>query len=301
MRRYYQVYHGAPDLVHSNYWLSGWVGMAFTSLLGIPQVHTSHSLGVVKYGCMGGLPSVAFTRLRTESELVARCRAVIATCQHDADNMRAYGRSARLTIVPCGVDDRLFSPRDAEASRVRLGLRPDLPVLVYAGRFHPQKGVETFVRAAGLVGRPHQAVLAGDGEELERMRSLAAELNLNATFLGKVGHDRLPLVYGAADVCVVPSHYESFGMVALEAMACGRPVVASDVGGLRCNVIPGRTGWLAPPGDEVAFADHLRQLLDNPGLARELGRNASAWVGKAFTWSTVADSLSCVYEEALAS
>jgi glycosyltransferase involved in cell wall biosynthesis len=162
---------------------------------------------------------------------------------------------------------------------------------------HPQKGVETFLRAAARVPEPHQLLLAGEGEELGRMQGLAAQLGLRATFMGKVEHSRLPLVYGAADVCVVPSHYESFGMVALEAMACGRPVVASAVGGLRYNVVDGRTGLLAPARDEAAFARCMQQLLVDRALREDLGRSAASYVSRDYTWRAVADSLASVYEQ----
>jgi len=297
VRRYYWTRNCAPDVVHTNYWLSGWVGMAFTSLLGMPQVHTHHSLGAVKYACLDQLPPVASRRLQTERELLAHCRGVVATCQQDIESMRFYGGSPRTFLVPCGVDERLFSPRQARGCRTRLGIPEELPVLAYVGRMHPQKGVETFIRAAARVAEPHQLLLAGEGEELERMRRLTDQLHLRATFLGKVEHSRLPLVYGAADVCVVPSHYESFGMVALEAMACGRPVVASAVGGLRFNVVHGRTGLLAPARDEAAFARCIEQLLVDRGLREDLGRSAASYVGRAYTWRSVADSLASVYEQ----
>ena len=287
---------GTYDLVHSNYWLSGWVGMQYTRIRRIPQVHTHHSLGVVKYAAAGSLPPIGRVRLRTENALLAHCASIVATSHQDLESMEYYGHPPRVSIVPCGVDNAVFYPRDARECRAQLGLPLDRPIVSYAGRLHAQKGVDTAVKA---VGPEVELVLAGEGDQLEPLQKLARQLGVKAHFLGKASHDRLPLVYGAADVCVMPSHYESFGMVALEAMACARPVVASDVGGLRYTILHGQTGLLAEARNERAFADCIRLLLQDKDLRREMSRAACAHVNRSFTWDGIGNSLAALYEKVL--
>jgi glycosyltransferase involved in cell wall biosynthesis len=295
------------DVLHSNYWLSGWVGMRLTGAWGIPQLHTHHSLGAVKYAATGKAPACADDRLAVEDELSAHCATIVATSPQDVTSLaRFYPRQATTAIVPCGVDDSLFGPLDAAACRAEWGLSDDGPVLLYAGRFDPAKGIETFVNAAARLAADHpvQLVFAGgydpdaqDGAEFRRIQALVSALGLGdrARFLGMVPREKLASVYAAADVCVVPSHYESFGLVAIEAMACGTPVVASDVGGLRYTVVHRETGLLAPVRDDRAFAGSIRLLLDDPALAARMGREGTRLVRQLFTWSAVAERLEGLY------
>jgi D-inositol-3-phosphate glycosyltransferase len=203
-------------------------------------------------------------------------------------------------------------------ARQTLGFSPSEKVVLYVGRFDPRKGIETLVRAfAQLSGHPDAAisesrlrlVIVGgseagqaDGQERERIGRIVADLGIESvvTFAGRVGHDRLPLYYTAADVCVIPSHYEPFGLVAIEAMACGTPVVASDVGGLKFTVVPEETGLLVPPQDEAAFAAALDRILNNEVWAQKLRKQASERVQQNFSWSGVAVQLSDLYRRLLA-
>jgi glycosyltransferase involved in cell wall biosynthesis len=191
-------------------------------------------------------------------------------------------------------------------------LPEDGPVLLYAGRFDPAKGIETFVRAGAMLHaeRPVHLVFAGgfdpegpDGAEFRRIRALVAELGLapHVSFLGMVPPDRLATVYAAADVCVVPSHYESFGLVAIEAMGCGTPVIASDVGGLRYSVVHRETGLLARVRDDRAFAGAIRLLLDDPSLRTRMGREGIRLVQGTYTWRAVAERLEGHYQAAAVS
>ena len=291
--------------IHSNYWLSGWVAREWAKERGVAHLHTHHSLGAVKFEAMGRIPAHGHMRLAVEAALIERCEAVIATSPEDVMSMeRHYGTPGNAVIVPCGVDQKEFRPR--EPDREALGIPDDGALLAYVGRFDPNKGIETFVRSAAIAHEAHPVRLvfaggfepgAGDSDEHSRIRSLVEELGLSerAHFLGRVERERLPEVYAAADVCVVPSRYESFGLVAVEAMGCGTPVVASETGGLRYSIVHRETGLLAPPGDHEAFASAIGLLLDDPALRASMGLAASRLVGRMFTWSAVARRLESVY------
>lgn len=308
MERYTAESGQRYDVLHSNYWLSGWVGMRLTGAWRIPQLHTHHSLGAVKFAATGKTPAHGRVRLEVEDALSAHCDAIVATSPQDVASLRRhYVHQPRTAIVPCGVDDALLGPLDPAACRAELGFPDDRAVLLYVGRFDPNKGIETFVRAAALLGPefPVQLVFAGgfdpatpDAREFERIRALVGELGLaaHATFLGKVAPEALAAVYSAADLCVVPSHYESFGLVSIEAMGCGTPVVASDVGGLRYSVVHRETGLLAPAQDEQAFAGSIRLLLADEPLRARMGRAGARLVQRMFTWRAVAERLEALYD-----
>lgn len=201
------------------------------------------------------------------------------------------------------------SVSQAEA-RQQLGIAQDEKVVLYVGRFDPRKGIETLVRAIGrsalrdthklrlIIGggsRPGQS----DGYERERIEEIVAELGLTAIthFPGQLSRTDLPTYYAAADVCVVPSHYEPFGLVTIEAMACGTPVVGSDVGGLQFTVDPEVTGLLVPPKDEAAFAQAIDRILVNPAWRHQLGKAARKRVETVFSWDGVATQLSQLYTQ----
>jgi glycosyltransferase involved in cell wall biosynthesis len=186
-------------------------------------------------------------------------------------------------------------------------------MVFYVGRFDPRKGIETLVRAVGqsqLRGNKNLKLVIGggsrpgqsDGKERDRIEGIVAELGMSdiTTFPGRLGDEILPAYYAAADVCVVPSHYEPFGLVAIEAMASGTPVVASDVGGLQFTVVPEETGLLAPAQDEAAFAAAIDRILSNPEWRNQLGSKARMRVEDKFSWDGVAHQLSDLYTKLLA-
>lgn len=305
--RFVRAERGRYDVVHSNYWLSGWAGMRLAERWSAPQVHTHHSLGAVKFAATGEVPPFGATRLAVEDELSARCAAVVATSPEDVATLaRYYARPAPAVIVPCGVDAAIFRPGDRAAGRAAMGAAEGELALLYAGRFDPNKGIETFVAAAARLAatRPVRVALAGgfdpaaaDGAEYERIRALVAAIGLadRTTFLGRQAPAALAPLYRGADVVVVPSLYESFGLVAIEAMACGTPVVASDVGGLRYVVLHRETGLLAPPQDDAAFAAALAMLADAPDLRARMGRAAARLAASIYTWDAVAARLEDLY------
>jgi D-inositol-3-phosphate glycosyltransferase len=298
------------SLIHSNYWISGWVGLELKRRLSLPVVHTYHSLGAVKYRSISAIPSIARTRLQVEKDCLEKDDCIVATSPQEREHMRSLvSAKGKITIIPCGTDIDRFGSFDRETARMRLGFAPDAKVVLYVGRFDKRKGIETLVRAVNasqwrndpnlklVIGggsRPGQS----DGIERERIETIVQELGLTdkTLFPGRIDDENLILYYAAADVCVVPSHYEPFGLVAIEAMASGTPVIASDVGGLQYTVVPEETGLLAPPKDFLAFANAIDRVLGDLQWRDSLGRNARRRVEKKFSWRGVASQLSILYD-----
>jgi D-inositol-3-phosphate glycosyltransferase len=256
-------------------------------------------------------------RIEREAEVMAFAdRLVAATPLERAQMVWLYGADAdRISVVPCGVDLNLFRPTPSDEARRVLGLPPDRCVILFVGRIEPLKGIDTLLRAIALIvpdmpcwrdelsviiigGAPGAGIEKVDAE-LDRLHQLRAELGIEdlVTFLGAKDQDMLGYYYSAAEVVVVPSHYESFGMVALEAMACGTPVVASRVGGLAFSVQDGQTGFHVPEGDAEALAARVRLLLTDQELRREMGRKAARWA-RRYGWPMIADQIIDLYDQA---
>jgi glycosyltransferase involved in cell wall biosynthesis len=301
------------NLVHTNYWLSSWVGMTLKQQQPLKQVHTYHSLGAVKYQTISALPMITKTRLATEKTCLETAERIVATSPQEEDHMRSLvSTQGNIEIIPCGTDIERFGGVSRESARQQLGITPDAKVVLYVGRFDRRKGIETVVRAVGqstlretenlqlIIGggsRPGES----DGIERDRIEGIVNELGLQdiTTFPGRLGIENLHLYYAAADVCVVPSHYEPFGLVAIEAMASHTPVIASAVGGLQFTVIPEVTGLLAPPQDDAAFAIALDRILANPTWRDELGKAGRHRVETMFSWDGVASQLGRLYKRVL--
>lgn len=296
-------------LVHTNYWLSSWVGMELGKTQMMKQIHTYHSLGAVKYKSIPTIPLIAKTRLSVEKTCLETVDTVVATSPQERDHMRQLvSTKGKIEIIPCGTNVENFGSISQEQARKQLGLLPQEKVILYVGRFDPRKGIETLVRAVHRLYPEHpqdlKLIIAGgftpgqsDGKERDRMGQLVAELGLSeiTVFPGRLDHTVLPVYYAAANVCVIPSHYEPFGLVAIEAMASGTPVVASNVGGLQFTVLPEKTGLLATPQDDSAFATAIDRILANPGWGKQLGKQARARVESQFSWQGVATQLSELY------
>ncbi|MBF2066281.1 MAG: glycosyltransferase family 1 protein [Calothrix sp. C42_A2020_038] len=299
------------DLVHTNYWLSSWVGMELKKAINCKQVHTYHSLGAVKYATIDNIPAIATKRLEVERQVLETAERIVATSPQEKAHMRQLvSTKGNIDIIPCGTDIRRFGSVDRETARDALGIDADAKLVLYVGRFDPRKGIETLVRALSrskFYGDERLKLIIGggsvpgrsDGIERDRIENIVNELGLRecTTFAGRLSQDILPTYYAAADVCVVPSHYEPFGLVAIEAMASGTPVVASDVGGLQFTVVPGETGLLAPPQDVPAFTTAIDRILINPEWRAKLGEAAKIRVQKKFSWDGVANQLSELYTQ----
>lgn len=300
-------------LVHTNYWLSSWVGMQLKELQASKQVHTYHSLGVVKYNAIDTIPLIASTRLAVEKQVLETAERIVATSPQEKEHMRTLvSTKGSIDIIPCGTDIRRFGCVDRQAARAMLGIDPEAQLVLYVGRFDPRKGIETLVRAVGesqLRGSDQLKLIIGggsrpghsDGIERDRIESIVSELGMTefTTFPGRLSQEILPYYYAAADVCVVPSHYEPFGLVAIEAMASGTPVVASDVGGLQFTVVPEETGLLAPPQNVAAFSAAIDRIISHPELRDKWGSGGRKRVETKFSWDGVATQLSQLYTEIL--
>lgn len=300
-------------LVHTNYWISSWVGMQLKKIQNSKQVHTYHSLGAVKYKSVTTIPMIATKRLSVEKAVLETAERIVATSPQEKEHMRSLvSTKGNIDIIPCGTDIHRFGAIEQQAAREQLGIAPESKVVFYVGRFDERKGIETLVRAVGqskLRGSADLKLIIGggsrpghsDGKERDRIESIVAQLGMSdfTIFPGRLGDEILPVYYAAADVCVVPSHYEPFGLVAIEAMASGTPVVASDVGGLQFTVVPEETGLLAPPKDDVAFAAAIDRILLDSDFRNRLGKAARVRVETKFSWEGVAKQLSDLYTQLL--
>jgi glycosyltransferase involved in cell wall biosynthesis len=305
----------AYPLVHSNYWLSSWVGMQLKRQVGAAQVHTYHSVGAVKYENIpdSDIPPIASKRLAVERECLETADRIVATSPQELEHLRSLvSQKGAIDIIPCGTDIRRFGQISQAEARQKLGIPADQKVIFYIGRFDPRKGIETLVQAIAQStfreGDDLRLIIGGgyrpgqpDAEEHDRIVQLAEELGIAhlTTFPGRISDEDLPLYYAAASVCVVPSHYEPFGLVAIEAMASGTPVVASDVGGLQFTVVSEKTGLLATPQDERAFAKAIDRILADPDWRSQLGEAARQRVITEFSWQGVAQKLSYLYRNLL--
>lgn len=291
------------DLVHSHYWQSARAGVQLARYLSAPHAVMFHTLGEVKNRAR---ISEQEPRLRIVHERLAvrRADAIVTASEHERGLLsRYYGApESKMVTIPCGVDLDLFQPRDRTQSRRELGLENDVPVLLWVGRLEKLKGVDILIEALSQVEVPGAQLLivGGDAhaEELKQelvAQAAAAGLADRVRFEGAVDHARLPTYYSAADVCVMPSYYESFGLAAVEAMACGTPVVASRVGGLISTVTDGVTGYLIPWRCPEPFAEKLEVLLRNPELRANFSRAARASVQK-YRWGAVALAVTRLYD-----
>jgi D-inositol-3-phosphate glycosyltransferase len=300
----FRIGHGLDyDLIHAHYWLSGAVGLVLRDRWGVPLVQMFHTLGRLKNDATrNGADREPAVRIAEEARIVgAADRLVAATVMERAHLAGHYGADpTRVAVIPCGVDTQLFTPGDQAAARRALGL-DHRPRLLYVGRIAPIKGLQTLLdgmarlRAAG--GDAQLCIVGGDADEPlngheGELRAQLARLALGdaVTFVGAQPQERLRTWYVAADATVLPSYYESFGMVALEAMACGSPVVASRVGGLQTTVRDRVTGVLVPDHDAGALAEGLARVLADPDLRWRLGREGVRWAAQ-HRWPCVAEAV----------
>jgi len=301
------------DVVHSHYWLSGWAGVLVKQALGLPLANSFHTLGRVKDAAHGtDEPRSSAARLRTEDEVIALSDFVVAATPYEFDDLlEHYGASPeRLFVSPPGVDHRLFTPGDRDQARLRLGLGAE-PIALFVGRIQAHKGIDTAVKmlsdipaavAAGE-GETHLVVVGGpsgeDGtEEVDHLHDLAADLGLSnhVHFVPPQPHDQLADFYRAADVLVMPSRSESFGLVAVEAQACGLPVVAARVGGLAYTVADTESGLLVDGHEPKSFAAAITAILDHPGFSAELATGAAKFAQR-FSWPSAANRFRDLYED----
>jgi D-inositol-3-phosphate glycosyltransferase len=297
----------AADAIHANYWLSGVAGHRLKHELDLPLVSTFHTLDRVKAEVDLGEDSEQ--RSLEEARVIGCSDAILASCDDEvAQLVRLYDADPeRIEIVPLGVDHAFFAPGNRRQARRALGFPETGRLVLSVGRIQPLKGlgvaIAAFAQIASSMPDAHYAIVGGpsgpQGEaEVERLHGVVYELGLagRVSFLPPQRHELLSTFYRAADLCLIPSRTESFGLVALEAAACGTPVVASAVGGLTTLVEDGRTGFLVDDRDPDVFADRARRVLGDAELAAAMGRRAAARA-RSYTWTTAAGRLRRLYGE----
>jgi len=291
------------DLIHAHYWLSGVAALSLKIRWSVPVLQMFHTLGRLKNRVARSAAELEpAVRLEEETRIVSAAdRIVAANVVERAELLRdCAAHSSRIATIPCGVDTDLFTPGDRAEARRRLDL-DGRPVLLWVGRIAPIKGLDTLLDAVARLSESGQdmrlLVVGGDADERTsghetslRQRIERLGLGDSVRFLGPQPQGVLPLYYAASDVTVLPSYYESFGMVALEAMACGSPVIASRVGGLVTTVRDGVTGFLVPDGDVEALAERIETLVADPELRWRLGREGVRWAAQ-HRWPCVAEAV----------
>jgi D-inositol-3-phosphate glycosyltransferase len=306
------------DVLHGNFWMSGWVGVELARRLDVPMVQIFHALGRTKRRHQGADDTSPPERIAVEMGIVRAADRVIAQCPAEVRELTEdYDADPeRLCVIPSAVNTTMFRPVERATARRHIGVPHDGFVAVYVGRLLPRKDVRNIVRAIGEIERrrasggdalPEISLVVVGGEttdpdpritpELGELQRLAHELGCagRVRLVGKRGRDDLRYYYGAGNVAVTTPWYEPFGLTPLEAMACGRPVIGSAVGGLTYTIADGVTGVLVPPRDPSALAARLIELARHPALGERMGRAARARVEREFTWERVAERTDQLY------
>ncbi len=303
-------------LVHANFWMSGLVAADIKREMGIPFVVTFHALGAVRLLHQKEADEFPAERLAIERRVIQEADYIIAECTQDRDDLiDLYDADpAAITIIPCGVNTHQFYPIDKLLARMILNLNPEERIILQLGRIVPRKGVETVVRALALLNKRYDTparllIVGGESDdpdprrtpEIGRLSDLARKLGIKrkVTFVGRKGREALKYYYSAADVFVSTPWYEPFGMTPLEAMACGTPVIGSNVGGIKYSVVDGRTGYLVTPRDPEQLAEKLNEMLSNQKLMGYFRQNSLRRISTQFTWTKIANSMSNLYEKVM--
>jgi len=292
------------DLIFSHYWLSALAGAYLQRRWHVPHIAMFHTLGAVKNAikegaCLALDEDELRLRIETERGLVQKCHHIIAPTEREKEELvRHYGASSeKISVVPCGVNLEQFKALDKAQARQYLGFGND-KIILFVGRIDPLKGIDKLIKVLPYLRNIQELrlLVIGGGEhsqhEIEQLRKLACNLKIenSVAFLDLVKHEQLPYFYSAADVCVVPSYYESFGLVALESLACGTPVVATDVGDFKNIIREGETGYVVRDNVPHRLADKIALLLSRPSTDKKSAQLIRATVSK-FSWSNIAEAV----------
>ena len=312
------------DLIHANFWMSGWVAVELRRRINIPAVQIFHAMGKTKHRHQKKVDTSPGDRIRTEKEVIREVDRIIAQCPSErCELVEDYGaNSDKIALIPSAVNTTIFRPVDRNEARSRIGLDKNDKVVVYVGRMLPRKDIRNVVRAIAVVLKKYQGseewparslkLMVVGGESLEpdpiatpeigELQKLAAELDVSeyVRFIGKRQSEELRNYYCAADIAVTTPWYEPFGLTPLEAMACGKPVIGSSVGGITFTIKDGETGFLVPPRDPEALASRIWQMLNQPELLTQMGLAARQRVEHEFTWPITAMRTGALYEGLLA-
>jgi D-inositol-3-phosphate glycosyltransferase len=301
------------SLVHANFFMSAQVAMGIKKELDIPFVVTFHALGHVRRIHQAEKDKFPAERLTIEEEAVKQADYIIAECPQDMDDLINYYNAPedKITIIPCGFSATEFYPIDKTVARKIANLPKDEHIILQLGRMVPRKGVDNVIRALGKVegtAKPVRLVIVGgecevlDEEtcpEFARLLTIARENGVETSiiFAGRKNRDQLKFYYAAADVFITTPWYEPFGITPLEAMACGTPVIGSNVGGIKYSVAEGQTGLLVPAEAPDELANKVALLLNDEDLRNQMSRNAVKRVNTYFTWARVAEQVHDLYKQ----
>jgi D-inositol-3-phosphate glycosyltransferase len=307
------------DLVHTHYWMSGIAGLELKERWGTPLVHMYHTLGVMKNRVAQSPGEVEGDyRVRGERKILKEADRVVAATPAELAQLQwlYQANTERIVVIPPGVDVSRFYPIPDDEAKEFVGIPSEHRMVLFVGRIEPLKGLDVLIEAMGRFCQDSHieqkkldlAIIGGEPEvspevmtvEMARLKELREKYGVKdmVTFLGKRAQDTLPYYYSAAETVVVPSHYESFGMVALEAMACGTPVVASQVGGLAFLVKDGVTGYTVPVGDPEALCCRLKSLMSDPDLRAQMGQQAAEFA-RGYAWEKIAAQIVELYKNVL--
>lgn len=303
------------DVVHANFFMSGLVAAQLKRALGVPFVVTFHALGLVRRLHQGAADEFPPRRIAIEREVMRDADAIVAESPEDREHLVSlYDADPRkVVVVPCGFATDEFWPIAPGFARRALGLPSDVPLLLTVGRLVPRKGVDNVIRGLAVLvrrlGVPARLLVVGGNSdvadtvatpEIGRLRAVAKEEGVadRVIFTGRRPREILKLYYSAADAFITTPWYESFGMTAVEAMACGTPVVGSNVGGIKSSVLDGRTGFLVPPNDSTALASRVQELCCSPRLAERMAVASVSRAYELFPWERVTKQLAAIFAEA---
>jgi len=317
--RYAEEHDRQYDIIHSHYWLSGLVALRLRTAWGAPVVQMFHTLGLMKNEVFEYTGELAGeTRIEAEREIMRLADIITAASPLEKTQMvwRYGARPNHIVVTPLAVNHKRFRPIPQAEAKQYLDIPADKHIVLFVGRIEPLKGIDTLLHAMkrvfeqwpGCCDKLCLVVIGGDAnvpreqmpDEMKYLQDVTSDLGLDALvmFLGKRSQEVLPYYYSAADVVVMPSHYESFGLVALEAMSCGTPVIASRVGGLSFTVVEGVTGYQVPDGDDATMADRILHVLQEDELRERLGSQA-AQMAACYRWPDVAAQLEEVFASLL--
>lgn len=310
------------DLLHSHYWEAGWVTMQLKYILKVPQAHTYHSLGIMRYNALKGFREQSLNtkeikhRIAIERDITQKADCIISTSPYEKEYLEKHynARMDKVRVVPCGVDLIRFHPVDRNLARKKIGAPPEDKIILYTGRVEWRKGIGTLAIAVAKLFKHHPElrkktwfyIVGGNlgrraepevREEIKRLKDVCREYGIRdrTIFTGAVQQEKLHFYYSAANVTVIPSYYEPFGMVPLEAMAAKSPVIASDTGGLPYSVRDGKSGILVPVRNPGAIAHQLERVLTDKELSEKLIRGGRDLVKTSFSWKIIAKQVAHAY------
>lgn len=303
-------------LIHANFWMSAYVAVKIKRKENIPFVVTFHALGRIRRSFYGSEDKFPDERFQIEELAIREAENIIAECPQDREDLinKYNADPQKVTMIPAGFDPNEFYPVDKLLSRMALNINPDEQVILQLGRMVERKGVDNVIRGLAVLRKKYKIaakllIVGGDSDsadskktpEIGRLKRIAKKetVDRHITFSGRRGRDILKYFYNAADVFVSTPWYEPFGITPIEAMACGTPVVGSDVGGIKYTVSDGRTGYLVKPDDPKDLAHKLFEILSNKKLANLFRENAVNKVNKLFSWEKISGQLSRLYEKIL--